>query len=156
MSGIEDAYNRINAANELIKKLDYAGAIRETGACIELTVKALLGTLEIEYVPKQGKIPHDVSDKVPEAYQKLKPFLENWQAEDAKKKLARAMVLLRMLSSIRSYVEYPIKRLEMEAKDVFDYYFSRELGKCLVDSVRDVHVSIRGFISSVKSKKNKS
>jgi len=29
MSGIEDAYNRMNASQELLKKLDYAGAIRE-------------------------------------------------------------------------------------------------------------------------------
>jgi len=153
MSGIEDARNRMNASEELLKKMDYAGAIREGGACIELSVKALLDTLSIEYIPKQGRIPHDVSDKVPEAFEKLKPFLEDWQVEDARKKLARAMVLLKMLASVRSYVEYPIKQLGVEAKDVFDYYFSRELGKSLVDSVVGLHISIRDLIAQVKRKK---
>lgn len=126
MSGIEDARSRIDASEELLKKMDYAGAIREAGACIELSVKALLDTLGIVYTTKQGRIPHDVSDKVPEAFEKLKPFLEDWQIESVKKELARAMVLLRMLTSIRNYVEYPIKQLELETKDVFDHYFSKE------------------------------
>jgi len=155
MSGIEDARSRMNASEELFKKMDYAGAIREAGACIELSVKALLDTLGIEYTTKQGRIPHDVSDKVPRAFEKLKPFLEDWQVENVKKELARAMVLLRMLTSIRSYVEYPIKQLELEAKDVFDYYFCRELGKSLVDSVRGSHVNIRNLIDTVKRKTRK-
>ena len=153
MSGIEDARNRINASGELLKKLDCAGAIREAGACIELSVKALLDILNIEYATKKGRIPHDVSDKIPEAFDKLRPYLEEWEVKNARLKLARAMVLLRLLSSIRSYVEYPIKKLEVETKDVFDYYFSKELAKTLTSSVRSIYGDINNWMNKIERKK---
>ena len=153
MSGIEDARNRINASEELLKKLDCAGALREAGACIELSVKALLDMLSIDYIAKSGRIPHDVSNKVPEAFDKLRPYLEEWEVKNARLKLARAMVLLRLLSSIRSYVEYPIKKLEVEAKDVFHYYFSKELAKILTSLVRSIHVDTNNWVNKIKRKK---
>jgi len=156
MSRIEDSRSRINASEERFKNSDYVGAIREAGACIELSVKALLDMLQINYTTKQGRIPHDVSNKVPEAYEKLKPYLEEWEVKNARLTLARAMVLLRLLSSIRSYVEYPIKKLEVEAKDVFDYYFSKELAKTLTSLVRSTYRNINNWVGKMKRKKNTS
>ena len=46
---IEDARERLNAAESRLKEFDYAGAMYEAERCIELTVKALLDKLNINY-----------------------------------------------------------------------------------------------------------
>lgn len=71
MSGIEDARKRRNTASDHLKGLYYAGAIREAGKCVELSLKALLDILNVDYtVDRRGKriFLHDVSSKIPEAF----------------------------------------------------------------------------------------
>ena len=79
MGRIEDAYSRCEIAKDLLDKEDYAGAIREAQQCVELSVKALLNILNIDYTIRQKdgkkKIPHDVGEKIPEALEKVKPLL---------------------------------------------------------------------------------
>jgi len=79
MGRIEDAYSRYEIAKDLLDKGDYAGAIREAQQCVELSVKALLNILNIDYTIRQKdgkkKIPHDVGEKIPEALEKVKPLL---------------------------------------------------------------------------------
>jgi len=154
MSGIEDARTRRDAAEERLKSWDYAGAIREAGKCVELSLKALLDMLSIDYtIERHGKrtILHDVSKKIPKAFEKLQPYLEDYEITSTRLELARAMVLHRLLSSIRDYVEYPIKELEVDAKDVFRD--SKELTTILVGSARSIFILASNLINKIKRRK---
>lgn len=83
---IEDARERLNAAESRLKEYDYAGGINmyEAQRCIELSVKALPDKLKISYKTKKGRIPHDVSHKMPEAFEKLKPYLRDYEVDSTR------------------------------------------------------------------------
>jgi len=69
MGRIQDAYSRYEIAKSLLDREEYAGAIREAQQCVELSVKAFLDALNIDYMICRGNrkaIPHDVGEKVSE------------------------------------------------------------------------------------------
>lgn len=76
-----------------LEHYDYAGAIREARVALELASKAVLDKLDIDYfIESKGRrrFLHDVSDKIPEAFEKLKPYLkEDWEVDQARVSLAR-------------------------------------------------------------------
>jgi hypothetical protein len=110
--------------------------------CLELTIKALLDKLGISYKTKEGRIPHDVSDKIPEAFEKLKQNikdLKEYEVKSIRVELARSAVLLRLLTSIREYLEYGVNELA-GSKEVFDFTFARELAATIVEQVRNSYL----------------
>ena len=101
---IEDAGDRYFAAKESKEHYDYVGALLEAQKCIEYSVKALLDKLEIDY-KIEGRFVHDVSDRIPEAFEEVKAraVLHDHEVKSYEEELSRAAVLLRMLSSIKGY-----------------------------------------------------
>jgi len=157
MSKLEDAYKRLAAAEDRLKHLDYAGTLREAQACIELSVKALLDELGIDYRGKRDRIPHDVSDLVPKAFEELKDRLEDYEYDLIRLDLARAAVLLRMLTSIAGFLEYGVagrepKEVLAGASETFDSSF-RELAEAVVRLARISHGRIRDLVMR-KTKRN--
>ena len=49
MAKIDDAYDRLSSAQKLVESGDYAGAITEAQMCIELSLKASLNALGVDY-----------------------------------------------------------------------------------------------------------
>lgn len=133
---IEDARERLDAEESRLKESDCAGAMYEAQRCIELSVKALLDKLNINYKTKEGRIPHDVSDKVSETFEKLKPYLEDYEVDSARVGLARSALLLRFLTSIREYLEFGVGDLA-GSKETFNSLFAKTLASTVVESVRD-------------------
>jgi len=146
---IEDARERLNAAESRLKEFDYAGAMFETQRCIELSVKALLDKLNINYETKEGRIPHDVSDKTPVTFEKLRPYLKDYEVNPTRAELARAAVLLRFLTSIREYLEFGVSDLA-DSKETFNSVFSKTLASIIVESVRFSHWRIYNLISQIR------
>lgn len=126
---LKDAEARLGAAEKMLESGDCAGALREAQRCIELAVKALLEELGVDY-KKGGKIPHDVSDRIAEAYDRIKSALDRYEADRARVRLARCAVLLRALTSIRGYLEYGVEDLA-GSKEIFDYYFGDLSGEII-------------------------
>ena len=153
---IEDARDRLKAAGKLLDEADYAGAMSEAQRCIELSVKALLDKLNINYM-KGKRVSHDVSDNIPEAFEKLKPYLEDYEVDIKRKELAQAAVLLRFLTSIRSYLEFGVehkvgnrKLLLASPREVFDFSFGKALANIVVELVKSCHWRIYDLISKTK------
>jgi len=146
---IEDARERLNAAESRLKEFDYAGAIDEAQRCIELSVKAILDKLNINYRTKEGRIPHDVSDKIPDIFERIKPYLKDYEVNSARVELARAAVLLRFLTSIRAYLEFGVSDLA-GSKETFDSLFAKNLASIVVELVRSSYWRIHDLISKIK------
>lgn len=126
-----DAWGRLMLADEFLKRYDYAGAIREAQVALELASKALLDKLSIDYysIKREGRkrFVHDVSDKIPEAFEKLKPYLkEDLEVDQAQVSLAMIAVLVKLLTSVKSYGEFGIKvgERKVEAREVFGPNFA--------------------------------
>ena len=150
---IEDAKGRLEAAEKLLKEFDYAGAMFEAQRCIELSVKAFLDKLDINY----RKI-HDVSDKIPESFEKLKPYLEDYEVNSARIELARAAVLLKLLVSIRTCLEYGVgngKQVLASSKEIFDITFGKRLANTFVELVSSSYWRIYNLISKVGNRKER-
>jgi hypothetical protein len=146
---IEDARARLYAAESHLKESDYPGAMLEAQMCMELSIKALLDKLGVSYKTREGKIPHDVSDKIPEAFEKLKQYmqgLKEYEIKSIKVELARSAVLLRLLTSIREYLEYGVNGLA-GSKEVFDFVFAGKLAATVVDQVRNSYWRIYDLIN---------
>ena len=121
--------------------LDYAGAIAQAQEGVELTVKALLDSLRIEYViqrRERKEFLHDVSSKIPELFLKLEPKLEEYERQNIKRYLAQTAVVLRMLTAAKDYAHFGIPELSFGAGDVFSFYFAENLAKALVGSSRSL------------------
>lgn len=145
---IEDASERLYAAESRLREFDYAGAMLEAQRCIEISVKSLLDKLNIEYKMKDGRIPHDVSDKIPKAFEKIKPLLKDWEINNVRIELARSAVLLRFLTSIRGYLEYGVNDLA-GSKETFSSIFAEKLAKIIVDLVKTAHWRISNLITKI-------
>jgi len=143
---IEDAQGRLNAAENCLKSWDYAGALLEAERCLELSVKILLEKLGISYKSEKRKIPHDVSDKMPAAFEKLRPSLDPHILDYYRAELARAAVLLKLLTSIKQQLEYGVEGLA-GIKETFDSTFSKELTERIVGLTRSAHWRIYDLIS---------
>jgi hypothetical protein len=151
---IEDARASLSAAEIHLKEHNYARAMYEAQRCIELSVKALLDKLRIEYKMKEGKIPHDVSDKIPVAFEKIKSYLENYEVDWYRVKLARAAVLLRSLTSIREYLEYGIYDLA-SSTETFNSTFAKRLASIIIELVGASHWKIYHLISKIEKVREK-
>lgn len=153
---IEDAQVRLNAAENCLKDFDYAGALRESQGCLELSVKTLLGEVGISYTTEKGKIPHDVSDKIPQAFEKLEPYLDldEYNVSYFRKELARAAVLLKLLTSVKQYLDFGVESLA-GIKETFDSAFSKELAERIVGLTRSAHWRIYDLISRYERSKSK-
>ncbi len=152
---IEDAQVRLNAAENCLKDWDYAGALLESQRCLELSVKTLLGKVGISYIPEKGKkIPHDVSDKIPQAFEKLSPYLDEYNVSYFRKELARAAVLLKLLTSVKQYLEFGVESLA-GIKETFDSAFSRELAERIVGLTHGAHWRIYDLISKYERAQSK-
>jgi HEPN domain-containing protein len=56
MGKIEDAKNRFDTADQRLKASDYAGAVAQAQEGLELTAKALLDSLGIDYtIQREGR-----------------------------------------------------------------------------------------------------
>jgi len=156
MGRIEDAYSRYEIARSLLDKEDYAGAIREAQQCVELSVKALLDTLNIDYIVlghgKKKAIPHDVSGKIPEAFEKVKPLVGKHEFDLQRRYFAQAATVLRLLTAIKDHAAYGIKELQVGAKDIFDFVFAKELAKILVDLSHESYLHMLMMLDRLRSK----
>ena len=129
MVTFKDAYERLGAAEGNLKRLDYAGAVREAQACVELSVKALFDFLQIKYDPK-----HDVPDKVfLEAFKIVAPKLKNYEAATFRNCLATARVYMRMLYCARRFAEFGF--LDASAGELF----GGEFAKVTVNRARKIY-----------------
>ena len=148
-----DAYGRMQLARSSLDTGQYAAAIRESQACIERVVKSLLDSQNVDYTIKRGKgkvaIPHDASRHIPEAFEKLKAKFDEGQLYERAKKLARAGVLVCLLTAIREYAEFGLKEMDLSPQDIFDKAFAQDLSTQLLDLVKrsyvDVSVLIRPY-----------
>lgn len=137
----EDAWKKRWRAEESLKKRDWAEAIFHAQECIDLSVKAFLQTLRIEYEPK-----HELTDQYfrralnkleskskPELIRVSEPrivpytfvdkkILSEPEVKLARILLAKAKVWMDLLAKIRSYAE-GYAPLNVAARDVFDYSF---------------------------------
>ena len=153
MSGrLGDAWRRRDAARELLERYDYAGALREAQRCIELSVKAFLDVLGVNY-RLRDRIPHDVSDRIPEAFEKVRHYLEDYEVNTVRGDLAKAAVLLKMLTSIRGYLEYGVNDLA-GAHETFDYSFAG-LSKELVELVGRCFGTISYLVEKISKSEGK-
>lgn len=141
-----DAWNRLMLAEESLKRNDYAGAIREAQAAIELASKSLLDKLNVDYSQqRKGKkkfYPHDVSDKISEAFEKLRPHLEgDWEIKQTRVSLAMIAVTLKLLTKVGNCGQYGIKigEYRVKAGEIFSVNFSG-MTKGLITLV---HISLR-------------
>jgi hypothetical protein len=121
----------------------------EAQRCIELSVKALLDKLDVEYKTKEGRILHDVSDKIPVAFGKIRLYLKDYEVASTRVYLARAAVLLRFLTSIREYLELGVSDLA-SSKETFNSLFSETLASTVVELVRSSHWRIHDLISKMR------
>lgn len=156
MGRIEDARSRLSVAEGCLRSGDYAGALREAKACIEVSAKALLDILSIDYtIERSGRkwIPHDVSNKITEAFEKLEPYLENYEVKNVRADLARVAVLLRLLTSIRDFTDFGVKELKVGIKDIFDSSFSKDLARVLVGLVHSAHWRVYDMIQKIERKR---
>ena len=122
-------------------KLDWAGAITQAQEGVELTVKALLDSLEIAYVMQRRnkkEYLQDVSSKLPELFTKLEPKFEDFERQNTRLYLAQTAVVLRMLTGGKDYARYGIPELNLGTGNIFDYHFARDLAKSLVESARSL------------------
>jgi len=156
VSRIKDAYSRYDIAKSLLVKEDYAGAIREAQQCVELSVKALLDTLNIIYIVvghgKKKAIPHDVSEKIPEAFEKVEHLLGE-QLDVQRTYFAQAAVILKLLTGIKDYAAYGITGLQVGAKDIFNFAFARELATILVNLSYESYLHMFVTINELRSSK---
>jgi len=143
---IEDAQARLSAAENCLKSWDYAGALLECERCLELSVKVLLEKTGTSYRAEKGKVPHDVSSKIPEAFAKLRTSLDGYTIDYYRTELARVAVLLRLLTSIKQQLEYGIEGLA-GIRETFDSAFSKELAEQIVGLTRSAHWRISDAIS---------
>jgi HEPN domain-containing protein len=141
MGKMDDARNRFNTAEERLKALDQAGALKQAQEGLELTAKALLESLAIDYtIQRQGRkkeFMHDVSAKLPEAFAKLEPKL----AENdtlTRINFARLAALLRITTAAKDLALFGIPELQTAGGEIFDYYFAKDFVKSLVESSRSV------------------
>lgn len=146
---IQDASRRLEMARQCLEEADFAGAIREAQACVELSLKALLDILQIKYEKK-----HDVGTKIPEAFRKMKPFLlkepyytkfETW-----KKRIGIAVVLSRILAAVRNETTYGIQELGLSSQEVFLYFFGEKLSKVLVHYAEEAFIDFRDLVKLVE------
>jgi hypothetical protein len=123
---IEDAEAKLSESEILLEKKHYPGALLSLQQCLELSIKALLDTLDISYIEKGRSIPHDVSNKLPVAFQKIKEILtcSEYEEEKYRKDLARAGFLLTFLTAIRKYLAYGFENLA-NITEIFDWSFYR-------------------------------
>ena len=156
MGQIEDAYSRYQIAKDLLDNGEYAGAIREAQQCVELSVKALLGALNIDYTKRRGdkktKIPHDVSEKIPEAFGKVEHLLGK-QLNLQRTYFAQAAVILKLLTGIKDHAAYGITGLQVGAKDIFNFAFARELATILVSLSYESYLHMFAMIDELRSSK---
>lgn len=154
-SRIEDAEIRLEIAKQRMEKADFAGVIREAQACVELSLKALLEVLGVEYRDKRGRYPHDVSDKIPEAFKKLEPLLRKepygtkfvaW-----KQRIGIVTMLSRILAAVRDQTTYGIQELGLSSKDIFLSFFGEKLAKVLLRYARQAYIDVHDMIQIAKS-----
>lgn len=68
---IEKAWNHLRAAKEHVQKFQFSESIESSQECVELSVKAILSLLDIEYSPSHGwKQDKKQFDKIAEQIQK--------------------------------------------------------------------------------------
>jgi len=155
MSRIKDAYSRYDIAKSLLDKGHYAGAIREAQQCVELSVKALLDTLNIIYIVvghgKKKAIPHDVSEKIPEAFEKIKPLVGKYEFDLQRRYFAQAATLLRLLTAMKDHAAYGIRELQVSAQDIFNFVFAKELATILVSLSYESYLHMFMMLDRLKS-----
>jgi HEPN domain-containing protein len=150
---IEDAEAKLSESEILLEKGHYPGALLSLQQCLELSSKALLDKLEISYIQKGKRIPHDVSDKFPEAFQKIKEILtlSNYEEEKYRKDLAREGFVLTFLTGTRKYLAYGFENLA-NITEIFDwsFYRSKEFTENIISTGKDCFRTIQEIISKIE------
>jgi len=149
---IEDAYEKIRAAEGNLQAGSYAVAVQNTQEAIELALKALLDRLGVNYIEREEgrkKYRHDVSDYLPRALPKLRS-VPNVDFEFMRKALADASVALKMLTAIKEFATYGIRDMDLGSGDVFGRTFGIEIAKFFVPQVRTLCSWIGHCLSQVK------
>lgn len=119
MASLDDAFESLQSARNHLKRLNYAGAIREAQICVELSIKALLENFRIEY-----KKTHDIEDGVFRGVlNKVFPHLEDYEVGQFSKCLAKSRIYMKLLSSIKNFTTYTF--LGVPTKELFDKDFAK-------------------------------
>lgn len=144
MAKIDDARAHLIAAEESSERLDWAGTIHEAQACVELSLKALLDMMGTGYKPV-----HDVGDKIPEAFERLKHlFNDSYEVPRLRRELAEAAVLLRLLTAIREPSQYGAEGLGVGVRDTFGPSFEG-LARALIDLTRGTWHHINNLLLEI-------
>lgn len=156
MAKIDDAYDRLSSAQKLMESGDYAGAITEAQMCMELSLKAFLDALEVDYTrDDRGKkrFLHDVSSKVYQGFEELKSCLHRrheGEYRDIERDLTKAAVLSSLLWTLRNYCQYGVAGFkEVGAKDIFDYNFGKDIAEVLVKKTGESHWRIKDLVRTL-------
>jgi len=119
MASLDDAFESLQSAENHLRRLNYAGAIREAQICVELSIKALLRDFGIEY-----KKDHDIGDGVfSGVLDKALPHLKDYEIGQFQKCLAKSRICMKLLSSIKNFTTYTF--LGVPTKELFDKDFAK-------------------------------
>lgn len=119
MSRLEDAYERLTAAQQRLHHRDFVGAIMDAQLSLERSLKATLDTFRIEYRDDRGRLLHDVSSKAPQLFQNLRKSLHARDVERIRSNIGKVAVCNHILTSVKDYAQYGMKDLGLAAKEIF-------------------------------------
>jgi len=77
----------------------------------------------------------------------LKSRLDPAEIYHTKTTLARAAVLLRLLTSIKDYSDWSLKEMDLSGKELFSAAFAKDLSKTLVDLVQSSYINVQAIMS---------
>jgi len=139
----DDAYNKYQAASDMLGRYNYAEAIFLAQQSIELSIKALLTKLNIEFKRK-----HDIGDEpFTEASKLLKSVIKDkHKLNYYLKTLAKARILMKLLADLRTYAEYGF--IEIPAKDIFDVDF-KPFAEWAIQKVFELHFRLKEIAKSI-------
>lgn len=154
---IKDAEEKLSECKILLKESKYAGALLALQQCLELSVKALLDEVGISYISKKGKPTHDVSNKLPGAFQKIKEMLKlaKYEEERYRKGLAKAGFLLTFLTAIRNYLAYGFENLANIVEILGNFEDVKKFTETSLSFGEESFLIIKEIISKLKGPENK-
>lgn len=188
---LEDAQKHLENAKDFLKRekengvKNSAAILLEMQKCLEDAIKVLLDQLDIPYFEKEkpsGKIRiyHDVSEKIPEAFSQIKNLLlrnngegkvygvNKFVIEDYRKSLAKTTILLKLLTSIRNWIDHGVEAFNFNEKrkiqlatstEIFNtsypYPEFKELAEILINMGEKCYEWINEIISKIEELKGK-
>lgn len=150
MGAMDDAGARMISARAALERRDYVNALSEASLCVELTAKAFLDLCKVSYeMEEKGKkgrrLMHDVSSRIPELFSGVEYELtDEGKAADIQryaKIFGRLAIMNRMVWSIREYVDFGIREMNLGAADLFSFEMSG-LVEAIVRQAENIHLNL--------------